>query len=89
MPSPAEKMKTVREIMKTNPLTVSPGTATLEAMEIMQQNRIGCLPVVDAGRLVGILTSYDFLVAAARLFREHLGGSTVRSPVAKAFAQSA
>ena len=38
----------------------------------MQRKRVGCLPVVDNEQLVGILTSYDFLAAAARLFREHL-----------------
>ena len=65
----------VRDIMKTDPLTVSSSTATLEALEIMQCNRIGCLPVVDDGHLVGILTSYDFLSGAARIFREYLMGT--------------
>jgi CBS domain-containing protein len=41
-------------------------------MEIMREHRIGCLPVVENDQLVGIVTSYDFLDAAARLFREHL-----------------
>ena len=70
--SPSEKPLTVRDIMKTDPLTVSSTTPTLDALEIMQANRVGCLPVVDDDRLVGILTSYDFLAGAARLFREHL-----------------
>jgi CBS domain-containing protein/gamma-glutamyl:cysteine ligase YbdK (ATP-grasp superfamily) len=63
---------TVREIMTSTPLTVSSTTPTLEAMEIMRQNRVGCLPVLDDGRLVGIVTSYDFLDASARLFKEQL-----------------
>ena len=71
----AEKPVTVREVMITDPLTVSSATPTLEAMGLMQTNKIGCLPVVDGGRLVGILTSYDFLAGAARIFREYLGGS--------------
>jgi CBS domain-containing protein len=33
---------------------------------------VGCLPVVDDGHLVGIVTSYDFLDASARLFKEQL-----------------
>jgi CBS domain-containing protein len=41
-------------------------------MEVMRRNRIGCLPVVEGEQLVGIVTSYDFLDAAANLFREHL-----------------
>ena len=63
---------TVRDIMTSDPLTVSSTTPTLEAMEIMRQNRVGCLPVLDEGRLVGIVTSYDFLDASARLFKERL-----------------
>src|SRR5256714_8656664 len=69
----SEKQLTVRDIMKTDPLTVSSATPTLDALEIMQANRVGCLPVVDDGRLVGILTSYDFLAGTTRLFREQLG----------------
>ena len=38
----------------------------------MREHRIGCLPVVDGDQLVGIVTSYDFLDASARLFKEHL-----------------
>jgi CBS domain-containing protein/gamma-glutamyl:cysteine ligase YbdK (ATP-grasp superfamily) len=89
LPSSAEKPLTVREIMKTAPLTVSSATPTLEAMEMMQSNKIGCLPVVDDGRLVGILTSYDFLAGAARLFREHLGESCPAKTAPKANAQHA
>lgn len=63
---------TVREIMTPDPLTVSSTTPTLEAMEIMRGNRVGCLPVLDDGHLVGIVTSYDFLDASARLFKEQL-----------------
>jgi CBS domain-containing protein len=67
---------TVREVMVTNPLTVSPLTTSLEAIEIMRSNRVGCLPVVEGDRLVGIVTSYDFLEASARLFKEHLRAET-------------
>ena len=63
---------TVREVMIANPLTVGPATSSLEAIEIMRRNRIGCLPVVDGDQLVGIVTSYDFLEASARLFQQHL-----------------
>ncbi len=66
------KATTVREIMVTDPLTVSPSTSSLEAIEIMRRNRVGCLPVVDNDQLVGIVTSYDFLEASAKLFHQHL-----------------
>ncbi|HKY44324.1 MAG TPA: CBS domain-containing protein [Pyrinomonadaceae bacterium] len=67
---------TVREVMIANPLTVSPSTSSLEAIEIMRSNRIGCLPVVEGDQLVGIVTSYDFLEASARLFQQHLAATT-------------
>jgi CBS domain-containing protein len=70
--SEVERPLTVREVMKADPLTVSSATPTLEALDMMQSNNIGCLPVVDDGQLVGILTSFDFLNGAARIFREHL-----------------
>ncbi|HEU4930504.1 MAG TPA: CBS domain-containing protein [Pyrinomonadaceae bacterium] len=63
---------TVRDVMVKNPLTVSPSTSSLEAIEVMRTNRVGCLPVVEGDHLVGIVTSYDFLDASARLFQRHL-----------------
>jgi CBS domain-containing protein/gamma-glutamylcysteine synthetase len=66
---------TVREIMKTDPVTVTSTTPTLEALELMRANKVGCIPVVDDGKLVGIVTSYDFLDASARLFKEQLTAS--------------
>lgn len=62
----------VRDIMKVDPVTITSSTSSLEAMEVMQSNHVGCLPVVDDGQLVGIVTSYDFLEASSRLFKEHL-----------------
>ncbi|HEX6719194.1 MAG TPA: CBS domain-containing protein [Pyrinomonadaceae bacterium] len=68
---------TVRQIMVANPLTVCPSTSSLEAIEVMRSNRVGCLPVVDGNQLVGIVTSYDFLEASARLFKQHLANLSV------------
>jgi len=67
---------TVREVMIPNPVTVSPATSSLEAIEIMRRSRVGCLPVVERDQLVGIVTSYDFLEASARLFHLHLSAPT-------------
>jgi CBS domain-containing protein len=57
-------------------------------MELMRLGKIGCLPVVDDGQLVGIVTSYDFLTATARLFKKHLK-SAARPLEAKAAARTA
>ena len=70
--TPNAKPITVQEIMVTDPVTVSPSTSSLEAMELMRKHRVGCLPVVEGDQLVGIVTSYDFLEASARLFQQHL-----------------
>lgn len=84
------KPLTVRDIMRTEPLTVSSTTPTLEALELMQKQRVGCLPVVDDGHLVGILTSYDFLAGAARLFQQYLGRAVpAAKPLTKAKQASA
>lgn len=73
---------TVKDIMKADPLTVTATTPTLEAMDIMRQHRVGCLPVVEGDQLVGIVTSYDFLEASARIFKQHLIGQMPRTVAA-------
>lgn len=62
----------VRSIMKPNPVTVSPSTPTLDAVKLMRSNRVGCLPVIENGQLVGIVTAQDFLDISAKLFEEKL-----------------
>ena len=62
----------VRDVMKKNLLTVGPETPTLEALKIMREKRIGCLPVVIGEKLVGIITAHDFLTVSAKLFEEKL-----------------
>ena len=63
---------TVRDIMRTDIVTVAPDTPTLEALDIMRSRNIGCLPVVQDERLVGIITAYDFLTVSVKLFEEKL-----------------
>src|SRR4029079_19544438 len=62
----------VREIMKTDLVVISPETSTLEALYLMRNKNIGCLPVVLRGRLVGLITAYDFLTVSAKLLEERL-----------------
>lgn len=62
----------VRDIMKTDLITITPETPTLEALELMREHNIGCLPVIKDERLVGIVTAYDFLTVSAKLFEEKL-----------------
>lgn len=69
-----KKLTTVKDIMIEKPLTVNPDTALLDAMRKMQDNKIGCLPVVKGKELVGIITEMDFLRITSRLM-ERVGKS--------------
>ena len=62
----------VREVMRLEPITVTPTTPTLEAIRLMREHRVGCLPVVDDGRLVGIVTEHDFVQLASELLEDML-----------------
>jgi len=60
---------TVKEIMVKNPYTVSPDTPIEEAMRMGQEKGYGVFPVVEDGRLVGVVTESDIV----RLMTEALG----------------
>jgi len=62
----------VKEIMKKELVTISPETPTIEALRIMQNRNVGCLPVVQGGRLVGLVTAYDFLSLSAEIIEKEL-----------------
>jgi acetoin utilization protein AcuB len=51
---------TVAEVMKRNVVTVSPETTVEQAVAVAQANKVGCLPVVEGERVVGIVTTNDF-----------------------------
>jgi len=48
-------------IPKEKVVTITPDTLIEEAIELMHDNKIGCLPVVDEGKLYGIFTETDAL----------------------------
>ena len=58
----------VRDIMRKNPVTVSPEDDVLAALVAGNQKGLGCYPVVDQGRLVGIITATDLFNLVAELF---------------------
>lgn len=62
----------VKDVMKTDLVTISPETATLEALHLMKEKNIGCLPIVRNEKLVGMVTAHDFLTVSAKLFEERL-----------------
>jgi CBS domain-containing protein len=62
----------VEDLMKRDPVTCNPDTTTLDAIELMRAHRVGCLPVMKDGTLVGIITETDLIAVAARLLDQHL-----------------
>jgi len=56
----------VKEVMTTEPVTTTPDTALADAASLLMEKKIGCLPVLENGRLVGILTEADFVKLHAR-----------------------
>jgi CBS domain-containing membrane protein len=72
---------TVEEIMMTSVETIEPDQDIREAAEIMMENKFGCLPVVENGHLVGILTEADFVRHLARIAPMQEARSGPRPPV--------
>ncbi|MEM9373245.1 MAG: glutamate-cysteine ligase family protein [Planctomycetota bacterium] len=71
----------VSDIMNPDPLTVTPDTPTLEAIELMRAHSASCLPVLSGGKLVGLVSEHDYMRIAGRLLEEQLrAGSDGRSP---------
>ena len=65
------KMK-IREVMKKDVVTCGPDDHVEDIAKIMQTKRIGAVPVVDTGQLVGILTNDDMF----RILMKMLGMDT-------------
>ena len=51
----------LERVMTKNPLSVTPETPVFEAVAQLHTKKLGCLPVVESGRLVGIVTVTDML----------------------------
>jgi acetoin utilization protein AcuB len=80
LPSPATSLSvwelnfllaklTVGGVMSTGVLVVDPDRPIAEAARIMMEHKIGALPVVHEGRLIGIVTESDFVRAMAGAVR--------------------
>lgn len=63
---------TIKRVMSSPVITVSPGTPVEEAARIMADNKIGGLPVVENDQLVGIITETDIF----KILLELLGART-------------
>lgn len=68
-----DRAASVSTIMRRDLLTVAPDTLTVDAIALMRRQRVGCLPVVQDGHIVALLTEEDFMGIAAELLDERFG----------------
>ncbi len=74
---PESRRKLVRDVMQRPPITTSSKVGVLSACLDLLGRRIGCLPVVDDGELVGVLSEMDVL----GLYVRTIGGEPEDQPV--------
>lgn len=66
-------MKTANDIMTKEVITVDPETSVEEAAELMSQYNVSGLPVLENGKLIGIVTEKDLIVKDKKLhFPEYI-----------------
>jgi len=61
------KTTLIKSVMKKRVITVESDTAIKDAAHLMAARKIGCLPVISAGTLVGLVTTTDVLRYVERL----------------------
>jgi len=57
----------IRDVMKKRVVTVAPETSIKDAAHLMADKKIGCVPVVSDGAIVGLVTTTDILRYVERL----------------------
>jgi CBS domain-containing membrane protein len=57
----------IKDVMKKRVISVKPDTPIKDAAHLMADKKIGCVPVVESGTLVGLLTTTDILRYVERL----------------------
>ncbi|MFQ6020467.1 MAG: cyclic nucleotide-binding/CBS domain-containing protein [Candidatus Aenigmatarchaeota archaeon] len=69
----------IEEIMTKDPITISPDKTLEDAAEIMTKNKIKKLPVIENGKLIGIITASD-LIAYEKELIEMIAKALIVSP---------
>lgn len=72
----------ISQVMHRKVITTTPETTVEEAAQVMADHRIGCLPVMSGGKLVGIITETDIFKTFLEMLgtREHGLRLTLRVP---------
>jgi CBS domain-containing protein len=56
-----------RDIMTADPITVGPELSVTDAAHLMVTKRIGALPVVDKGKMIGLVTEGDLIMQDVKI----------------------
>lgn len=91
-PSPASTLSTyeinyllsklkVKNIMSRNPLTITKDTTIEEAVKLMAENDLSCLPVMEGGYLVGIVSKSNLLKILLEMLGDKYPGIRVEALV--------
>jgi CBS domain-containing protein len=60
----------IEDVMVTEVATVDRNASLRQAALFLEKHRIGCLPVIDEGKLCGIITETDFVAVAINLLEQ-------------------
>lgn len=67
----------IERVMVRNPTSVSPDDLLGDAVTMLQENKWGCVPVCENGKLVGILTTSDVLRYALSTLETSGSGNSI------------
>ena len=56
--------RTVRDVMVTDVVSIEPSASLTDAARVMEEANVGMLPVVQDGKLLGVITDRDIVVRA-------------------------
>jgi len=78
----SEVMNVQAQQLASKPVyTIAPDADIIEAVKLMNQHNIGCLPVVEKDQIVGILTERDFLIKLPKIKGVEYIVDTVRNAI--------
>jgi len=60
----------IEDVMVRNVVTINENASIRQAALFLEKYRIGCLPIVTDGKLVGIITDTDFVAVAINLLEQ-------------------
>lgn len=66
----SKKTFVVRDIMIDEPITVDESASIADAMQIMKNKKVGCLPVVKSNELVGMINTMDLLKVTSSIINK-------------------